>query len=920
MRTRNKSSLDMTTMPGYSVVTLRAAMMMVIVMCVLLAGPAMGRNPDGGGRRGDKCLQMTTCSADKGARLVEAPNWKTRSCFCDDLCARYGDCCKDANAYNPEEQARNKDVFACVHMKQFGDVYMRGHCAVDWEDAEVARLCQEGDPSTNSERKDPVIDMPVTSLSSSVTYTNSYCALCSREDPEYLVRWTPQLDCPTLHDYHRSYGNLTKEFVKRNITYNDVKLAWGLEVDGSFHTCYVDPVMPETVVHTIRNCKKSISTCAANWTDGDVAELCASYTAVVYNYDTSYRNAHCATCNRVNENATSCSNQIFTRFLPFDDFSPVSFSLLLDFSDPNGGGLVGSSCRSSEIWDPFFKKCRDVFCGRPQHEYRNGRCLPAGDFNLVSSTKPSYVPEATTPLSTSTNGSDTTESSTTTATPAPPPPTTPTTTTTTSEEPFAKGNIIIFPDETSPSRSESSQMKELPSSSTSTSSSASQTPDDSASPASLSVTDATPSTSFSSPNSSTPFTPSESTNALVGVTETEATESPTEAETRAPQTLNCLRLFLHEEDFERKPNNTIFVEKYRRTYKPDEYETHQDGILVCAPELQVDKFSATMAWVTIVGLSISSVCIVLHLLAFVVVPELRNLSGKNLASLCVALLTAYVAFILGQFGEPGKPECFVLAAVMYYFFLASFCWMNVMAFDIWRTLRMATSELRVSTGRQWKKFVAYSFYGWILPAAALGTLVAIDLQRPEEVSRAYLPMMGEFRCWFGQRKALLVFFAAPLATIMAFNIILFIFAVRMVAASTQSTAKMTSCSPQQQDQFKLYMRLALLMGLTWISGIVAGYLNLEPIWYIFVVLNSFQGLFIFLAFTCTRKVWHSIRGTFCDRLSVGPRASWRANASSVSTSSRKQLDSRDSNDSHLSHSSHTSISHLTPSKTSVESL
>jgi hypothetical protein len=30
------------------------------------------------------------------------------------------------------------------------------------------------------------------------------------------------------------------------------------------------------------------------------------------------------------------------------------------------------------------------------------------------------------------------------------------------------------------------------------------------------------------------------------------------------------------------------------------------------------------------------------------------------------------------------------------------------------------------------------------------------------------------------------------------------------------------------------------MGLTWIVGLVAGYLDLEAVWYIFVALNAFQ--------------------------------------------------------------------------------
>ena len=31
------------------------------------------------------------------------------------------------------------------------------------------------------------------------------------------------------------------------------------------------------------------------------------------------------------------------------------------------------------------------------------------------------------------------------------------------------------------------------------------------------------------------------------------------------------------------------------------------------------------------------------------------------------------------------------------------------------------------------------------------------------------------------------------------------------------------------------------------------------LWYVFAILNTLQGLFIFLAFTCTKKVCHGLR-------------------------------------------------------------
>ena len=108
-------------------------------------------------------------------------------------------------------------------------------------------------------------------------------------------------------------------------------------------------------------------------------------------------------------------------------------------------------------------------------------------------------------------------------------------------------------------------------------------------------------------------------------------------------------------------------------------------------------------------------------------------------------------------------------------------------------------------------------------------------------------------CWFSNKKALLIFFAVPFTVVMAFNIFLFIVSAYIIYDATKSGSKMTSSSVPKVN-FHLYLKLAIIMGLTWVIGLVAGFVNWEPFWYAFVVLNTLQGLFIFIAFTCNKKV------------------------------------------------------------------
>jgi hypothetical protein len=76
--------------------------------------------------------------------------------------------------------------------------------------------------------------------------------------------------------------------------------------------------------------------------------------------------------------------------------------------------------------------------------------------------------------------------------------------------------------------------------------------------------------------------------------------------------------------------------------------------------------------------------------------------------------------------QVGSGSCRAVAVVTQYFFLASFSWMLTMAFDVWRTLRLATSELRVSAGKQWRKFAFYSSWTWMAPAVFVAAAVATD--------------------------------------------------------------------------------------------------------------------------------------------------------------------------------------------------
>ncbi|GFQ77329.1 g-protein coupled receptor Mth2 [Trichonephila clavata] len=343
---------------------------------------------------------------------------------------------------------------------------------------------------------------------------------------------------------------------------------------------------------------------------------------------------------------------------------------------------------------------------------------------------------------------------------------------------------------------------------------------------------------------------------------------------------NCLLISLADEDYVMLPNKSIYVPKYDKVYEPTSYYAADGSVLVCShfTSNSETKFLPEMGYITIVGLGTSMICLFLHFIAFWMVPDLQNLSGKSLVSQCVSLFCAYACFIIGLHDNLNEAACSFIAFCTFYFFQVAFFWMGVIAFDVWRTLKMATTELRVSGGKQIRRFIVYSFFTWVTPLFLVCILALAELT--DLFPLQYRPAFAEPRCWFKRRRALLVFFALPLFLIMFFNVVLFACSSRMILMTTQTSAKQQNQA--QRRNFKLYLRLALLMGLTWIIGVIAAYADVQVLWYIFILFNTLQGLFIFIAFTCSTKVRKYLK----DKLYKAPKGpEFRSTTHSGSTGS-----------------------------------
>lgn len=131
----------------------------------------------------------------------------------------------------------------------------------------------------------------------------------------------------------------------------------------------------------------------------------------------------------------------------------------------------------------------------------------------------------------------------------------------------------------------------------------------------------------------------------------------------------CPKIMLARDEYKILDNGSVFIEPYSKYLRKSDYVVQGDSrLVICAlhTKYYTEKFGATWGYLSFVGVLISVVCIILHLIASCIVPELRNLSGKNLASLCVALLIAYSVFLGMPFVKIPSHSCTVMAVILYY--------------------------------------------------------------------------------------------------------------------------------------------------------------------------------------------------------------------------------------------------------------
>ncbi|XP_050715817.1 uncharacterized protein LOC126998350 isoform X2 [Eriocheir sinensis] len=345
---------------------------------------------------------------------------------------------------------------------------------------------------------------------------------------------------------------------------------------------------------------------------------------------------------------------------------------------------------------------------------------------------------------------------------------------------------------------------------------------------------------------------------------------------------SCRKIKLSMDEFTPRSDGSMHVNATNKVYEQGEYEMLSDGnVLICSDNDEyVRSFTTLHQLLTLVTMVVSLLGLALHIVIYILVPRHRNLPGKNLFSLSCCLFLAYLIFLTGIRATEHHGFCVFISASLHFFWLASFCWMSVMSVDVCRTF---TSQVYRGDSAGYHTYALYSLYAWGVPTLVVTLALICDYVGflPE-----YRPQYATNLCWINNSYGLATFFLLPQGAIVLENTLLFLVTARgiykqmkaakfanrrsqSVKGTKEKTVKiMHKGAPKEVVQNRrskkerlrlvLYVKLAVIQGVSWVTGFIAAFADLPACWYVFTVFNGLQGAFIFIGFDMKKKVWESV--------------------------------------------------------------
>ncbi|KFO99110.1 putative G-protein coupled receptor 144, partial [Calypte anna] len=249
------------------------------------------------------------------------------------------------------------------------------------------------------------------------------------------------------------------------------------------------------------------------------------------------------------------------------------------------------------------------------------------------------------------------------------------------------------------------------------------------------------------------------------------------------------------------------------------------------------KEELTLQTLTFIGCGVSFCALIVTLILFFAVGVPKSERTTVHKNLIFALAAAEALLMFSELAKTSQVMCFMVTASLHLFFMAAFSWMLVEGLLLWSKV----VAVNMSEDRRMK---FYYVTGWGLPVIIVGVTLATSFNK----------YVADNHCWLNIQTNVIWAFVGPVLFILAVNTFVLLRVVMVTVSSARRRSKMLTPNSSLENQLgiqiwataKPILVLLPVLGLTWVCGVLV---HLSIIWaYVFIVLNSLQGLYIFLVY------------------------------------------------------------------------
>ncbi|XP_057566286.1 adhesion G protein-coupled receptor E1-like [Hippopotamus amphibius kiboko] len=235
-----------------------------------------------------------------------------------------------------------------------------------------------------------------------------------------------------------------------------------------------------------------------------------------------------------------------------------------------------------------------------------------------------------------------------------------------------------------------------------------------------------------------------------------------------------------------------------------------------------------------VGMIISLICLFVAIITFLLCRTIRNHNTYIHLHLCVCLFLAKMLFLTGADKTDNQMGCAIITGFLHYLYLACFFWMLVEAVMLFLTARDWNVVNYFSSRNIKMKYLCAFGYG--LPVLVVAVSTGVQPQG-----------YGMYnRCWLNIETGLIWSFLGPVCTIILINSILLTVTLWILRQKLSGVnAEVSILKNTRLLTLKAFAQIFIL-GCSWVLGIFQVGPMASVMAYLFTIINSLQGAFIFL--------------------------------------------------------------------------